>query len=93
MATPYITTVAENVGSRFDDSMGVIRAFSILNPKKLPSSPQLLKEYGADHLETLINFYGTETTAKLEIAEENNTECTVGSDINGEDCRREWNIE
>ena len=57
---PYIDALVNNISRRFSDA-GIISAFSIFDPSKLPLSPNEAAEaeYGNDSLETLITHYGS----------------------------------
>lgn len=55
----YATALQENINSRFEDALSVLKAFDIFNPTSLPERTDLeFKDYGVKALETLIEkFY------------------------------------
>ena len=57
----FLEKLIENLLSRFPDS-GLLSAFSILDPQKLPSSDSDLSTYGICQLETLCAHYGQSKT-------------------------------
>ena len=56
---PYVDALIDNINNRFGDA-GLISAFSIFDPTKLPQSEEEAVEmnYGDDSLNTLIDHYG-----------------------------------
>ena len=59
----FLKKLIENLLSRFPDS-GLLSAFSILDPQKLPSSDSDLSTYGICQLETLCAHYGQSKTTE-----------------------------
>ena len=56
---PYVDALIDNINNRFGDA-GLLSAFSIFDPTKLPQSEEEAVEtnYGDDNLDTLIDHYG-----------------------------------
>ena len=63
----FISLVKENISSRFSSSGDIVSAFSIFDPKKVPTSSDLLSTYGNDLVETLIQHYAKDFPAVLVI--------------------------
>ena len=59
----FLEKLIENLLSRFPDS-GLLSAFSILDPQKLPSSDNDVSTYGICQLETLCAHYGQSKTTE-----------------------------
>ena len=59
----FLEKLTDNLRSRFPDS-GLLSAFSILDPQKLPSTDSDLSLYGRDELDTLCAHYGQSTTTE-----------------------------
>lgn len=54
----YATALQENINSRFEDALSVLKAFDIFNPTSLPERTDLeFKDYGVKALETLIEIF------------------------------------
>ena len=62
---PYIQGIIDHISSRLD-SKGVFSAFSLFDPRHLPTSEDSLAEYGEDKLDDLITFYGNEQKVVFE---------------------------
>ena len=65
MGKPFITLIKDNISSRFrSSSKDVLSAFSIFDPKKVPSlSTHEVPLYG-DSIQTLIGQFGRDLPAK-----------------------------
>ena len=71
VAKPFITHLKNNISSRFASSGDVLSAFSIFDPRKVPSNNfEDLSSYGEDSIKTLVAHYGVEKTAETLQGEE-----------------------
>ena len=59
----FLEKIMDNLHLRFPNS-GLLSAFSILDPQKLPSTDCDLSLYGSDELDTLCAHYGQSTTTE-----------------------------
>ena len=82
---PYLEEVSRQISCRFKDTLGLLTAFSIIDPQKCPSNVKQLHKYGTAELEKLLKFYG-ETT---EIEYEGNAFLTP-EDVDKTETRHEW---
>ncbi|XP_064624543.1 uncharacterized protein C17orf113-like [Lineus longissimus] len=88
-ATPYISTVLNNIQSRFSQASHLLVAMSIFNPKLIPTVDRLA-DYGNQQIETLLEFYGAPTTEILQVRNEEDQSATVGPDVDPGETRTEW---
>ena len=78
---PYLEEVSWKISCRFKNTLGLLTAFSILDPQKCPET-----EHGTAELEKLLKFYG-ETT---EIEYEGNVVFSTPADVDKTETRHEW---
>lgn len=81
VGNPFISTLKDNISSRFT-SQDVVSAFSIFDPKKVPSleSPKF-KDYGEDSLKVLIDHYGVDRLADTLDGEECSKPALISVDV------------
>ncbi len=82
---PYLEEVSRQIICHFNDTIGLLKAFSIFDPQKCPIDIQQLHKYGTAELEKLFKFY-VETT---EIEHEGNVFSTP-EDVDKTETRHEW---
>ncbi|XP_033736541.1 uncharacterized protein LOC117324822 [Pecten maximus] len=56
---PLIYDLIQEIEDAFCIGAPVLSAFAILNPDNLPDTVGELKEYGNNHIQTLVDFYGS----------------------------------
>ena len=83
VAKPFVTLLKGNISSRFTSSGAILSAFSIFDPKKVPSAD--LATYGEDAIETLLAHYGTNKPA-----ETLQGEATMREGVISQEIRTEW---
>ena len=83
---PYLTKLKNNIERRFEDSIGIISAGSIFEPRNLPApESDRFPLYGNDKLEVLLEFYGQETSITV-----GDLSASTPPDVNASDTRAEW---
>ena len=83
MAKPFVTLLKGNISSRFASSGAILSAFSIFDPRKVPSAD--LATYGEDAIETLLAHYSTNKPAETLQGEATTREGMISQEI-----RTEW---
>ena len=83
---PYIQSVIDHISSRLKSS-DVFSAFSLFDPRHLPSTEASLSEYGTEKLRTMTNFYGS----KQQVTFEGETGMS-DPDVDPELTEAEWKI-
>ena len=85
VAKPFITHLKNNISSRFASSGDVLSAFSIFDPRKVPSNNfEDLSSYGEDSIKTLLAHYGVEKSAETLQGEEKVQEKIISDDVTTE---------
>ena len=85
VAKPFITHLKNNISSRFASSGDDLSAFSIFDPRKVPSNNfEDLSSYGEDSIKTLVAHYGPEKTAETLQGEEKVQEKIISDDVTTE---------
>jgi hypothetical protein len=93
IAVPYMQEVLSNIPSRFEQTSHLLEAMCIFNPKLIPcpaSSPDTLANYGNQQLDTLLDFYGKDTTVSIKLPGEEEQSATVLPNVDPQDTRVEW---
>ena len=85
VAKSFITHLKNNISSRFASFGDVLSAFSIFDPRKVPSNNfEDLSSYGEDSIKTLVAHYGVEKTAETLQGEEKVQEKIISDDVTTE---------
>ena len=84
MAKPFLSNLKQNISSRFE-SHDIVSAFSILDPRKIPTSSSQLSTYGQESVEVLIGHYAQERPALMLNDEETTKEGLFTTEM-----RTEW---